>query len=263
MEAKPAPPSGTVKRRHDRIPFSGQAVLVLADGVTCTGTTRDVSLHGLFLVCKTAQEGVAIGQQGVLQLASSQSRKEFKCRIVHVANGGIGIELIDKDTEFSSDLTDSLMLETQFRVGMNVTEEQRILVSGRLLHATRQGTFQQARLSKIGLNHMECAIPPFAPFFPGAQDRLELRIMPPRHAPIVLEGVVRSLSQATDKICSVAFPDTPDKTIQQIKELMQRLIDERVQRVITTPDGRLGSGQTHPIKQVMKHFEGMFGKPKS
>ncbi|MBF0126348.1 MAG: PilZ domain-containing protein [Magnetococcales bacterium] len=254
MTTSKPPSSGSVRRRHERIPFADQAVMVFADGASCTGITRDVSLHGLFLTLSAPPAGVVVGQEGVLQMFSSMTRKEFKCRVAYVAQNGFGVELLDKRAGFSADLTDSLMLESQFRVGVELLAGETIPVEGHKV-AARQSAFQQARLIKISSSHLEFCLPAFSGFHPATGDRLELRIVHAQPPPIVMEGVVRSITAGG--VCAVACEGVAEPVLRAMKTLMRHLIDKRLQRSISETT-RLGA--TPRVRQVMRQFEGVFGK---
>ncbi|MBF0296159.1 MAG: PilZ domain-containing protein [Magnetococcales bacterium] len=254
----------TVRRRHERVAFSGRAVLTLPDGTVCAGSTRDVSLHGLFLVLPEIPVAVVHGCQGVLRLTELHHQREFQCRVVHVAPQGLGIELQDQSITFGSDLTGSMLRETRFQVGVTIPPGGDVPVTLRRAGAE----MVRAYLLKISISRMECVIPVHSAPLPGPGERLAWRIEPAAHAPIEGEGELRSAREhGAEKVCLVVFPVLAEETRRAVEGLIQRLSDHQAQRglagIANPPPARFAAAQSRQIKQVLKEFEGVFGKSKS
>ncbi|MBF0181670.1 MAG: PilZ domain-containing protein [Magnetococcales bacterium] len=251
------------RRRHERVVFSGRAVLTLPDGTVCAGETRDVSLHGLFLVLPEIPAGVVYGCQGVLRLTELHHQREFLCRVVHVAPQGLGIELQDHSVSFGSDLTGSMLRATRFQVGVTIPPDSTMPVT--LLWSG--GGMLRAYLLKISISRMECVVPVHSAPPPAPGERLAWRIEPAAHDPIEGEGEMRSArDQGAEKICQVAVAPLAEHARRAVEGLIQRLSDHQAQRGLAgianpTPD-RFPAGQSRQVKQLQKAFEGVFGKSK-
>ncbi|MBF0126239.1 MAG: PilZ domain-containing protein [Magnetococcales bacterium] len=253
------------RRKHERVWFKYQAVLELSGGKSLWGITRDVSLRGLFLCTTGVPAGVAVGDTGFLRLTVLNLKKEFPCRVAHVSQQGIGLELHDKGEHFGATLTASLLQETQVRLGADVSFTDHIRVTR--VGASPSVVFSDGRLVKISISHMEFSftVSPEWTLKPG--EELKLEILQPRHAPIVVDGVVRSVMSGespTEKVCALVFAVLSEKTIAEVRELVRTLHGKRLQNMMTQRSTAIGlqSGadlprRTRPeMRQQLERFYG-------
>ncbi|MEO5331416.1 MAG: PilZ domain-containing protein [Magnetococcus sp. YQC-5] len=266
------------RRRHERVYFKYQAVLELAGGKTFWGITQDVSLRGLFLNVTGVPAGVEVGDVGLLRLTVLNLKKEFPCRVAHVRNAGIGIELFDKGENFGATLTATLLQETHVRLGADVDAHDAIKVVLRALPSSLKTitptTTLEARLVKISVSHMEFIFSALAGWSLEPGMPLHLEILKTRHAPILVEAVVRSVvpahdrecspSTLNDKICAVVFSVMPDHTASAIKELVRTLHSRRLQLMMQQRSMSIGlqAGPDQPLRTrpaVRRDLERFFG----
>lgn len=270
MEAVQDGASGLVRRRYERIGFSDQAVLELPGGRTLHGLTRDVSLHGLSLNLTETPAGVHVGQQGLLRLFAVAGDKEFPCRVVHVSGHGVGIELLDASRSFSANLTDSLMKETQLRLGVELGASEDVRV---LCHSG--AAVVECRLLKIAVDQLLFLAPSLSGFAARGGDAIDLEIRHGRLAPFALTGRVRSVQIADSRMderlaarnCTVALSGLSEKSLQAIRELIRTIHDGRSQGVMPRAPTSLpaGNGPQSPrsSRVLQKDFERLFGPNKS
>ncbi|MBF0627001.1 MAG: PilZ domain-containing protein [Magnetococcales bacterium] len=83
--------STTSRRQHERVWFRFQVELVLDGKVVLLGTTKDVSLRGMFIHTTHPPCQVAVGDTGTLRLSVLNLKREFPCRVVHVQSTGLGL----------------------------------------------------------------------------------------------------------------------------------------------------------------------------
>ncbi|MBF0180262.1 MAG: PilZ domain-containing protein [Magnetococcales bacterium] len=261
MDATP-PANSPSRRRHERVWFKCQATLHLPGGKTLWGMTRDVSLRGIFLAMAAPPSDVANGATGTLRLTVNTLQKEFPCRVVHVSDQGLGIELNDQGENFGAALTASLLQETQVRLGADVAYTDFIRV------AKPGSSGIEGRLNKISISHMEFTFAPASGWNePKAGDELRLEIIQPRMDPLPVSGVVRTVHKAekpAEKSCALLFTNLPDRTTEALKKLVQSLHDQRLRNMVTQRTTAIGLNQggdmprwTRPdLRQNLERFYG-------
>ncbi|MBF0295790.1 MAG: PilZ domain-containing protein [Magnetococcales bacterium] len=237
MDAPP-PDNAPSRRRHERVWFKCQATLNLPGGKTLWGMTRDVSLRGIFLAMAAPPTDVTKGATGTLRLTVNTLQKEFPCRVAHVCDQGVGIELNDQGENFGAALTASLLQETQVRLGADVCHTDFIRVA-------RQGNdTTDGRLTKISISHMEFTFIPSSGWNePKPGDELRLAILQPRMEPLPVNGVVRTVlkgEKASEKTCALLFTNLSDKTTEALKKLVQSLHDQRLRNLVTQRTTAIG-----------------------
>ncbi|MBF0433995.1 MAG: PilZ domain-containing protein [Magnetococcales bacterium] len=239
MELEKTDSSSNHRRSHERVLFKKEAILRSANGQSAWGLTRDVSLRGAFLVIPNTNHGFGIGDAGFLKLPSLGSDKEFPCRVVHVNDKGIGLELHGKSINFGAILTESLLMETQVRLGVDLEPMDHIHVKITATSSTMPKKFPNVHLIKISETKVEFLYPSSSDWTPSLGESLNLEIRKQPHLPIMLEGVVRALSTTQSrnamnpegKICSMILPTMPKEKGHAIRELVRDLHAKRLKQL--------------------------------
>lgn len=227
------------KRSHDRVSFKHQVILELSDKKIFHGILQDVSLRGVFLILNDSPIGIKTGDEGFLQITLSNQPKKFPCKLAHIRNQGIGLQMLDKGIQFGASLTEALMQETHQRLGEEINQNKIIPV---ILHRTSLGATSQleARLVKININHLEFScLPMFIASEPlKSGERLKLDIHLPRHPLIQVEGTLQStknsqnLDHKNKTIHIVSFSATDENNSKAIQELIRLLHEYRLKHSV-------------------------------
>lgn len=260
------------RRSHERVFFKHKVVLELVGGKFVWGITRDVSLRGVFLVAANISPDIGTGNEGLLKLNISNSEKAFPCRVVYVQDNGIGIELQQKGIDFGATLTEALMQESLIRLGADIKVADNLQL--KLLKPSQkdQENLPEVRLVKISGSHIEFLFPAASGWSPKPGDCLHVEIRKYQHAPVAVEGVVRSVVKANandstnpdDKMCSLILPAMPKNTEGAIKELVRDLHAKRLEKIATQRASHfaLHSGPDQKPKarpELRKDLERFFG----
>ncbi|MEO5331949.1 MAG: PilZ domain-containing protein [Magnetococcus sp. YQC-5] len=261
MEARKEATTPHWHRRCERVWFNHYAVLEFPGGNKCIGMTRDISLRGLFLSTDTPPIEVTQEMQGILRTTLLNEERTFPCRVVHVSQDGVGIELYEKGENLSASLAVSMVQETQVRLGTPVAFEDyiRIALVGK---PTSSG-----RMTKISITQMEFAFIPSSEWNFKIGSAIKLEIHQLRHGQIVVDGIVRSVMPGDappDKICFLVFSDMSEKTVNAIKELVYTLHRKRLQAVLTKRSATIGlqagaDQPSRPHQEVRQELERFFG----
>ncbi|MBF0628259.1 MAG: PilZ domain-containing protein [Magnetococcales bacterium] len=264
MEAKKETTADQSRRRHERVWFKHQATLELANGKSIWGITRDVSLRGVFLATAVAPSAVEKNQVGQLRLNVQNMNQAFPCRVVHVSAQGVGIELHERGEQFGAALTTALMHETQMRLGADVADTDYIRV---VRLGSAASVRPEGRLVKVSASHLEFRFNLANDWLAKPGSEIKLEILQARHAPIVVQGIVRTILPTRDpaeKICALILGVLPDKTSADLKDLVRTLNDRRLQNMVTQRATSLGlqagadlPRRTRPeIRQDLERFYG-------
>ncbi|MBF0613493.1 MAG: SpoIIE family protein phosphatase [Magnetococcales bacterium] len=90
--------STSEQRQWTRNPHRVKAVIKLAGGACIEGVTRDVSLAGAFIVAAAVPVTLTTGEKGTIELVSeNHGTMELPCKLVRIAEDGVGIRLHDQD----------------------------------------------------------------------------------------------------------------------------------------------------------------------
>ncbi|NQU55900.1 MAG: PilZ domain-containing protein, partial [Rhodospirillales bacterium] len=99
------------KRNWERQEYQTGMVLTLDSGRSFEGHTMDVSLGGVFLLVSEATDGLKIGDQGELHILPRDDNLIFPCKVVRIAEHGIGLNFNDKQAAFGIFVTHDMMLD--------------------------------------------------------------------------------------------------------------------------------------------------------
>lgn len=261
MEARKETATPHWHRRCERVWFNHHAALEFSGGNKCIGTTRDISLRGLFLSTDTPPIGVTQESQAILRATIMNEEKTFPCRVVHVCKEGVGIELYEKGENFGTALTVSMVQDTQVRLGAQVAfaDYIRIALVGK---PTSSG-----RMTKISITQMEFVFIPSSEWNFKTGSKIKLEIHQLRHIQIVVDGIVHRVMPGDpppEKICVLVFADLSEKIVNDIKELVKTLHRKRLQAILTKRSTSIGlqAGADHPSRppqEVRQEIERFFG----
>jgi len=111
MSNKPGNTLPKGKRNWERQEYQTGMVLQLEDGRSFEGHTMDVSLGGVFLLVSEATDSVKIGDKGALHILPKDDNLIFPCKVVRIAEHGIGLNFNDKQAAFGIFVTHDMMLD--------------------------------------------------------------------------------------------------------------------------------------------------------
>lgn len=260
------------RRAYERVLFKHMAVLNFDGGKSLLGITRNVSLHGVFLVATNVPPDIEPDNEGFLGLTISNSKKTFPCRVAHVQDNGIGIALQKKGTNFGTTLSESLMQKTQIWLGVDIKSTDHLQLTLLNTSTSTPREIPDIRLTKIHGNHIEFRFSSSYDRSLKLGDSLSLEIRQYERTPITLKVVVQSISTAHSKntlnsdetVCSVVFSVIPENTESAIKNLVRDLHTQRLDQIVTERASYLAlhSGPDQPPKprsEVFKNIERFFG----
>ncbi len=196
-------------------------------------------MRGAFLIIPNTNHGIGVGDTGFLKLPSLGPDKEFPCRVVHVNDKGVGLELHGKSINFGAILTESLLMETQVRLGVDLEPTDHIQLKIVATSSTMPKQFPNVHLIKISETKVDFLYPSSSAWTPNLGESLNLEIRKHPHLPITLEGVVRALSTTQSrnamnpegKICSLILPTMPKEKGNAIRELVRDLHAKRLKQL--------------------------------
>jgi signal transduction histidine kinase len=114
------------KRSWERLEYQTSMELMLQGGRCISGHTMDVSLGGVFLSVTVSIEGLKIGDEGELFIHPRDDNLTFPCKIVRIAENGLGLNFNDKQAAFGMFVTHDMMLDllssinNDFAVSLNL-----------------------------------------------------------------------------------------------------------------------------------------------
>ncbi len=105
------------KRDWERMEYQAPMELSLPDGRRFTGTSKDVSLGGLFLLLPTRPDNLAVGARGTIHIHNDQSVDlSFPCKVMRLSDEGVALSFQDKQSAFGVYVTHDMMLELLSRI---------------------------------------------------------------------------------------------------------------------------------------------------
>ncbi|MBF0183413.1 MAG: PilZ domain-containing protein [Magnetococcales bacterium] len=87
-------------REKERYTHNKNLRLQLSDDRTYYGSSKDVSLTGLFFVPERHDVEAMIGERGTLYLRSGEETHSFACQIVRKTLDGLAIQITDNPAKF-------------------------------------------------------------------------------------------------------------------------------------------------------------------
>ncbi|MEO5353660.1 MAG: ATP-binding protein [Magnetococcus sp. XQGC-1] len=86
-------------------------MLHLHDGRTISGRTSDISLNGIFMIPDNMPGGITVGLRGDVRVVSNEKSPFFPCMIVRLDQEGIGLNFVEKQSDFGMLVTQEMMLD--------------------------------------------------------------------------------------------------------------------------------------------------------
>ncbi|WP_193771290.1 PilZ domain-containing protein [Candidatus Magnetaquicoccus inordinatus] len=90
----------TDSREKARYTHNKNLRLLLSDDRSYYGSSRDVSLTGLFFIPESDDIEVIVGERGTLYLRSGEDTHSFACQIVRKTLEGLAIQITDNPAKF-------------------------------------------------------------------------------------------------------------------------------------------------------------------
>ncbi|HAT50257.1 MAG TPA: hypothetical protein DCS88_07980 [Alphaproteobacteria bacterium] len=182
------------RRAYERVLFKHMAVLNFVGGKSLLGITRNVSLHGVFLVVTNVPPDVEPGSEALLGLTIANLKKSFPCRVAHIRDNGIGIAFQKKDLDFGTTLTEFLKQKTQYWLGTDIKSSNHLQLTLLDTSTPTPKEIPNIHLIKMSATHINLSF--FSSYGrslrPG--DSLDLEIRKYEQTPITLKVVVQSVS---------------------------------------------------------------------
>ena len=109
------PPTGLGplgKRNWERMEYRARMELILADGRTLRGQSKDVSLNGIFLLLDSSPENVAPGEKCEIRMrVEAQEDIVLPSEVIRLSDEGVAVAFEDKQAAFGIYVTHDMMLE--------------------------------------------------------------------------------------------------------------------------------------------------------
>ncbi|MBF0610603.1 MAG: PilZ domain-containing protein [Magnetococcales bacterium] len=118
------------RRRQPRCLLRRDAELMLANGQIIKGRTDDAGSGGVFFVFEQSKALLKSGENAVLRLTSPfQEVEEISCRIAHIKENGVGLQVDTSDGRFGLIVSSDLYMDLQKSVGINIPDRIHVRVA--------------------------------------------------------------------------------------------------------------------------------------